>query len=288
MGRGARSKIARDKPESWSAFGAIAERRGPLASRDIAGIAAPAAAGGAGATTRRARISVLVRRDDDRAPPQLRAALRSDRTRLPAAILAAPTPGEAADAQRELLRIAARALASQRARICATILGWASPCARAGGRLVENGELVPSAVEGWKQTAYVASALRIPRTVEARALLSPFDSLIFERARTERLSDFATASKSTFRRTTRHGYYVLPYLHGDLSRLASTSSPIARAARCSCGPCITNPTPRAKPKRACAKNFARWPTGSNSSASSIRADAVTGRGACRPDPGAAF
>ena len=61
---------------------------------------------------------------------------------------------------------------------------------RALAELVEAGELLPTQVRGWTQPAYCAGEPVIPRRVRAAALLSPFDSLIWERSRTERLFGF--------------------------------------------------------------------------------------------------
>jgi uncharacterized protein YcaQ len=135
---------------------------------------------------------------------------------LPEAILAAPTPS-AEDAQRELLRLSARALgvATEFDLRDYFRLGVADTKSRLA-ELVEAGDLQPVEVEGWNRPAYLDPAARQPRRVDARALLVPFDPLIWERDRTQRIFDFFYRIEiytPVAKRT--HGYYVLPFLLGD-------------------------------------------------------------------------
>jgi uncharacterized protein YcaQ len=135
---------------------------------------------------------------------------------LPKAIVATPTPPRD-EAQRQLYRIAARAMGIATAKDLRDYFRMPVEGAKARlAELVEDGSLVPVAVKGWREPAFLDPAARRPRRIEAAALLSPFDNAIWFRERTERmfgvrvrLEIYTPAHKRT------HGYYVLPFLEGD-------------------------------------------------------------------------
>jgi uncharacterized protein YcaQ len=135
---------------------------------------------------------------------------------LPAAVQAMPTPPPE-EAQRELLRLSARAMgvATETDLRDYYRLGVADTKARLA-ELVEAGDLSMVEVEGWQKPGYLDPAAREPRNVEARALLAPFDPLIWERDRTHRIFDFFYRIEIYTPVHKRvHGYYVLPFLLGD-------------------------------------------------------------------------
>ncbi|BCH24297.1 winged helix-turn-helix domain-containing protein [Mesorhizobium sp. L-8-3] len=135
---------------------------------------------------------------------------------LPAAVLAQPTPS-AEDAIRELLRISARALGIATATDLRDYFRLPPDDVKARlPELVEQGELLPVKVDGWSQQAFLHREARMPRRIEAQALLSPFDPVVWERSRAERLFGFRYRIEIYTPVEKRvHGYYVLPFLLGD-------------------------------------------------------------------------
>ena len=135
---------------------------------------------------------------------------------LPPAVLAAPVPAED-DAVRELVAIAARAHGIGTRRCLADYFRLpAAATDRAIAELVEEGTLEPVEVRGWGRPAYLHAGARVPRRSDARALLGPFDPLVFERRRLlelwgmhYRIGIYTPVGQRTF------GYYVLPFLLGE-------------------------------------------------------------------------
>ncbi len=132
---------------------------------------------------------------------------------IPPDVLALPTP-DAETAQQALIEHSARALGVATAVDLRDYFrlrpGEGDPAIAA---LEEAGVLVPVRVQGWSQKAWLHREARMPRRVPGAALLAPFDPLVWERSRTERLFGFryrieiyVPADKRT------HGYFVLPFL----------------------------------------------------------------------------
>ncbi len=216
---GSISRIAREQPELVAETLELVAEQGPIRARDTGAVRQPPRPGhmwnwhdgkvalehlfftGQVAAARRVNFERLYD--------------TIDRV-LPAEILGAPTPS-AADAQRELARIAARALGVATEPDIGDY--FRLPRAASKERVAElaaAGELIPVEVEGWSAPAYLWPDARRPRRLHARALLTPFDSMIWFRQRTERLFDFRYRIEIYTPAAKRvHGYYVLPFLLGE-------------------------------------------------------------------------
>lgn len=119
------------------------------------------------------------------------------------------------EANRDLLLISARSLGVGTATDIADYYRIKPAIARKLlAEMVAGGEVQKVSVEGWDETAYALPETDVPsEPVLARSVVSPFDSLIWERDRTERLFGmryrieiYVPAPKRQF------GYYVFPFL----------------------------------------------------------------------------
>ncbi|WP_156679543.1 winged helix-turn-helix domain-containing protein [Sphingomonas profundi] len=135
---------------------------------------------------------------------------------IPPAVLALPTPPPAG-AQRALIAHAAGALGIATTIELRDYFRLSPEDARAAiATLAEEGVLLPAAVPGWPAATWLHRDARRPRRIAAAALLAPFDPLIWERARAERLFGFRYRIEIyTPQARRQHGYYVLPFLLGD-------------------------------------------------------------------------
>ena len=124
---------------------------------------------------------------------------------------------EREEAERELLRIAARAHGVGTAKDLADYFRMPVLAARPRlAELVASGELREARVEGWREPAYLHPEAALPGRIDAASLLSPFDPLIWTRPRAARLFGFEYRVEIFVPPPQRRwGFYVLPFLLGD-------------------------------------------------------------------------
>jgi len=212
-------RIARYKPQFVRDVLAIVAERGPIGAGDIE-LGKPSRKGWWEWSDAKSAIEYLFWSG------QVTTARRRDFERLydlpervlPAEVLAAPTP-ELADAHRELVEIAARALGIATEADLRDYFRLRPAMARpAITALVEAGVLEEVEVEGWTKRAYLHRDAPAPGAIddERAVLLSPFDSLVWARERTERMFGMRYRLEIYVPQPKRvHGYYVLPFLFGD-------------------------------------------------------------------------
>lgn len=213
---GSIARIIREQPGLVAETLELVRERGPIRARDTGAVRPPAREGhmwnwhegkvalehlfftGQVAAARRVNFERLYDTTDRVLPPE---------------ILAHPTPS-AADAQRQLVRVAAHALGVATEPDLGDYFRLPRAASKARvAELAQAGELIPVAVQGWDAPAYLWPGSRQPRRIKARALLSPFDSLIWFRPRTRRLFDFHYRIEIYTPAARRvYGYYVLPFL----------------------------------------------------------------------------
>ena len=135
---------------------------------------------------------------------------------IPADVLNLPTPTEA-EARKELVMLAARFHGIGTVTDLLDYHRLNRPATRPlVNELVEEGRLVEVSVEGWDKPGLMHPEANLPRWVKARALLSPFDPVVWERDRAERLFGFRYRIEIYVPKPKRvYGYYVLPFLLGD-------------------------------------------------------------------------
>lgn len=214
---GGLAQIAKDRPEFVEYVHSVIAERGPLSAGSFGEEAERTGPWWGWSDSKRAvewlfwigRIAIARRTNFERyydLPERV----------IPPEIMNTPTPS-VEDAQRELLRIASRAHGIGTASDLKDYFRIKGPGAQLRlNELVEAGELRQVRVQGWSAPAYLHKDAQLPRWVRARAVLSPFDSLVWFRDRTDRLFNFylrleiyTPAPKRVF------GYYVLPFLVGE-------------------------------------------------------------------------
>jgi uncharacterized protein YcaQ len=135
---------------------------------------------------------------------------------IPEDVLNAPIPTET-EARKQLLLLAARSMGVATATDLIDYHRQKGAIARPLLKeLVSTGELEQVTVSGWRDIAYMIPGTKQPRDIHVRALVSPFDSLVWCRPRIERVFDFHYRIEIYVPAPKRiYGYYVLPFVLGD-------------------------------------------------------------------------
>jgi hypothetical protein len=216
---GSIARIAHEQPELVAQTLELVREQGPVRARDTGAVRPPARPGhmwnwhegkvalehlfftGRVSAARRVNFERLYDITERVVPPE---------------ILGQSTP-TAPDAQRQLIRVAAQALGVATEPDLGDYFRLPRVDSKARvSELTQAGELTPVTVEGWPAPAYLWPASRRPRRITARALLSPFDPLVWFRPRTERLFHFRYRIEIYTPAAQRvYGYYVLPFLLDD-------------------------------------------------------------------------
>lgn len=125
--------------------------------------------------------------------------------------------------------------------------------------VIADSGLVPVSVQGWGKQAWAdpAALATPPRGRHRTTLLSPFDSLVWDRPRTERIFGFTHRLEAYVPKPKRiHGYFAMPLLAGG--RLQGRVDP-AREGRTLVARQLSLETPGAAPAMAEALwEAARW------------------------------
>ncbi len=135
---------------------------------------------------------------------------------VPSEVLAVPTPPEE-EAQRELLARSSEALGVATA---SDLIDYYRLPLREGrqrvAELAEDGRLLQVTVQGWDEPAFLSLDAKLPRAIDVTTVLSPFDPVVWNRARALRLWGFDYRIEIYVPASRRvYGYYVLPVLHGE-------------------------------------------------------------------------
>jgi len=135
---------------------------------------------------------------------------------IPAEVLARPEWPER-EARKELLLLAAKYHGIGTLQDLADYHRMTpTHCKQALAELVEEHRLLPATVPEWERPAYLHPEARWPRRIRARALLSPFDPIVWNRDRALRMYGFHYRIEIyTPPAKRRYGYYVLPFLLGE-------------------------------------------------------------------------